>query len=555
MLRRLAPVLILALVMALPVVAPPTTVSADGGDDPDPQAFVEEAVPGDAPPDDRPGHSATPQVQVMATALAVANANAIDDFRYDELELTGRAADVCAGRLLQGSGWAYHEITSRFGGTPGTMYSCRERWDAANDPDCNGTVVDPARSPNFTSTCWSNHAQGRAIDVMVGRSGGSYNRARGLSIVNWLLAPDAYGSANANARKLGIQQILFADRCWNADGDRGISSWNAMRSCGIGHFDHVHLDLTIRGANGQVSYWGSAPEILPKYDSQVWWIWRTPYRQAISWWNLRATDQGRVTLPSGYDVGYVGDFDSDGRNDETFLWDDDTGNWMVQRWADGNSWNMRLGAWHRNFDDIIVLDLDFDGKTDDTISLDRDTNRYSTQSWSNYAPTVRRQGSFPVQYDQFFAADLDGNGIVNDTLLRDSRTGRWAIYAWWDFVPVLKSSGSWGASWDLTIPGDWSAGGDLDELLVVDVQTGRYFVLPFENRQPQAPIFGYFDRNTYDFGVVGDYDSDGRRDDVFLYDTATGQWSIYSFHRNVATRRISQDWGSYEQIVAGEFMY
>ncbi len=50
---------------------------------------------------------------------------------------------MCAGRLLTGSGWTFNEIVSRFGGSAGTMYFCRERWDTANDPD----VQRPAGQP------------------------------------------------------------------------------------------------------------------------------------------------------------------------------------------------------------------------------------------------------------------------------------------------------------------------------------------------------------------------------------------------------------------------
>ena len=512
-----------------------------------PDENTDRATPGSAPVDSRPVRGET-----MVAARAVSGA--IDDFRYDELVLEGRAAEVCAGRLLTGSSWTFFEITDRFGGSSGTMYSCRERWDAANDPDCNGTVVNPATNPNFESTCWSNHARGRAIDIMVGRSGGTYNRARGVAIVNWLLATDGLGSVNANARKLGIQQILFADRCWNADGDRGIGTWSSMRECGIGHHDHVHIDLTVAGANGQVSYWGATPEISAKFDTQVWWIWRTPYRQAISWWNLRATDEGRVTLPAAYDRGYRGDFDGDGLTDETMLWDDETGNWVVQNWNDGNSLNARLGTWSRNFDEIVVGDFDADGRVDDTLAWDRDSGGYGVQSWSNYAPTGRRSGTIPRQFDEIIVADLDGNGVLNDTLLRDRDTGNWAVWSWWIAVPTQRSTGHWGASWELTIPGDWSAGGEQDETLIVDVQSGRYLVLSWSGWRPRTAASGAFDRSTYDFGVPGDYDTDGRIDDVFMYDTASGQWAIYSFHRNVGRRRLGQDWGSYEQIVSGQFM-
>ena len=250
--RRTTPLAFIVPLVVLLLI--PAAASADSGRAGGPDENRDIATPGAVPADNRPVQTlatteATADTGVTIFAAAVAR-NPIDDFRYDELVLEGTAREVCAGRLLTGSGWTFNEIVSRFGGSAGTMYFCRERWDAVNDPACNGQQGNPVTTPNFHSTCWSNHARGRAIDVMVGRLGSGYNRNRGISIVNWLLAGDAQGNVNSNARKLGIQQILFADRCWNSDGDRGIASWAAMRPCGIGHHDHVHLDLTILGANG-----------------------------------------------------------------------------------------------------------------------------------------------------------------------------------------------------------------------------------------------------------------------------------------------------------------
>ena len=257
---RWRPLLVLAVIASATVVSlSPRLVSADQDNAPGPDEHAEDVTPGTAPADTRPMFTTLSAAAADSATNARVVGTPIEDFAYDELVLKGTAREVCAGRLLTGSGWVYNEITSRFGGTPGTMYYCRERWDAANDPDCNGTLVNPVTNPNFYSTCWSNHARGRAIDIMVGQIAGGYNRTRGLSIVNWLLAKDANGNVNANARALGIQQILFDDRCWNSDGDRGIASWNAMRECGVGHHDHVHIDLTLRGAAGTVSYWGAPP--------------------------------------------------------------------------------------------------------------------------------------------------------------------------------------------------------------------------------------------------------------------------------------------------------
>lgn len=171
----------------------------------------------------------TPESDVTARPIPPV----IEDFRYDKLKTEGTAREVCAGRLRNGTQATFNEVVRRFGGFAGSMYVCRERWDVATNPDCNGTVVNPAASPNFHSTCWSTHAEGRAWDLMVGRVGSGYNRSRGIAVINWLLAPDSAGNVSARARRLGVQQILFADRCWNSDGDRGITTWHAMRECGI----------------------------------------------------------------------------------------------------------------------------------------------------------------------------------------------------------------------------------------------------------------------------------------------------------------------------------
>ena len=94
--------------------------------------------------------------------------SAYDADRYSTLE--GYARDVCYGRLRPGTARTFFELQRRFGGSAGTLYACRERWNAAEEPDCNGTLVSPSSNPNFFSTCWSNHATGRAFDVMVGAS-------------------------------------------------------------------------------------------------------------------------------------------------------------------------------------------------------------------------------------------------------------------------------------------------------------------------------------------------------------------------------------------------
>ncbi len=541
----------LALICLLPSVA-----GADSDYEGGPDENVDIATPGPRPPDSRPT-SAVPEAAdddgVTIFAAAVAR-NPIDDFRYDALVLEGTAREVCAGRLLTGSGWTFNEIVSRFGGTAGTMYFCRERWDAANDPACNGQQANPVTSPNFHSTCWSNHAQGRAIDVMVGTVGGGYNSARGRSIVNWLLARDAQGNVNSIARKLGIQQILFADRCWNSDGDRGIASWTAMRQCGIGHHDHVHLDLTTNGANGNVSYWGRAPQWVPKLDTQVLWDRNSAWRQAVSWWNLVASDQEGVSLPPGYDRAIAGDWDGDGIQDEIFLWDINTGNWIVQNWNNGDSLNARIGTLSTVYDEVIAGDWDANGRVNDMILWDRQTGNYVVQQWSNYAPIYRGRGTWSRAYDRIFAADLDGNGRVNDTIHWDQTTGAWVASQWASFRSIYRSRGTWSRVYDELIVGDFSAGGDFDEMIMWDRSTGLWVLVSWANFRSVYRRNGYWSTNT-NVVAPGDYDDDGRVDDLFIYSGNSGRWTLWSFHRNAQSTRLNGTWlGGYDVISVGSFM-
>jgi hypothetical protein len=532
----------------------PAPASADSDDAPGPDEHTEQVVPGVAPADDRPASTFLSQAQVVDATAARVIGTPIEDFAYDPLVLKGTAREVCAGRLLTGSGWVYNELVSRFGGTPGTMYYCRERWDAANDPDCNGTLVNPAANPNFYSTCWSNHARGRAIDVMVGQVAGGYNRTRGLSIVNWLLAIDANGNVNANARAMGVQQILFDDRCWNSEGDRGITSWNSMRSCGVGHHDHVHIDLTLRGANGTVSYWGATPVIAPKLDTQVLWDQQAAYREAVSWWNLQTTDEEGLSMPAGYDRAIAGDWDSDGLIDEILLWDIDTGNWILQNWTDGDSLNARVGKWTVGYDELIAGDWDSDGHFDDMILWDTDTGRYVVHSWSGYASTYRGGGTWTRGYTQLINGDFDGDGRRDDAIMWNNRSGSYVIHSWQNFRFTFRAGGSWPSWYDEVIVGDWSAGGDFDETLVWDRDSGRWVLHSWSQFH-----WTYVTSGNWGAAITavapGDYDTDGRVDDVLLYSGITGRFYLWSFHRDHPTVRTTGTWlPGYDVITVGMFL-
>jgi hypothetical protein len=136
-------------------------------------------------------------------------------------------------------------------------YACRE----INQPDVEG--CDGEWEPEF-STCWSTHASGRAVDVMVGGGGNEPipdGVALGDGIVDWILAT-RNGVDHYYARTMGIQQILWNRRCWSAqrDDDRNVHSAGEMRVCGIANHDnHPHLTLTNAGADGLTSWYQTQP--------------------------------------------------------------------------------------------------------------------------------------------------------------------------------------------------------------------------------------------------------------------------------------------------------
>lgn len=547
--------LTLALVAGAVLLPAPGVGVADDDHGPIPGEGADRAIPGTPPPDDRPapGPAVAAATADQMTVFAAPAGLAIEDFWYDELDLEGKAAEVCAGRLLTGTSWTFWELVDRFGGSAGTMYSCRERWDAANDPDCNGTVVDPVASPDFTSTCWSNHARGRALDLMVGRvAAGGYNRTRGLAVVNWLLAGDANGNVNANARTLGVQQILFDDRCWNSDGDRGIANWSQMRECGIGHHDHVHVDMTLYGAAGTVSYWGATPRPpTPKFDTQVFYDRHASWRQALSWWNMRITDEEGLAVPVGYSRPIVGDWDSNGEQGEIFLWNPTTGDYFVQDWNDGDSLNARMGNLRAS--DVVPGDFDTDGEVDDMFFWST-TGYWTVWSWDDYEPRFRARGRWSASCDDFTVGDFDGDGRFDDMHVWDHDTGAWNVFSWQSFRPTYQRRGVFSTRYDELIVGDWSAGGDLDEALLWDRQTGEWILYSWSGFRLYWANHGWWNSTIYDIAAPGDYDSDGRVDDLYLYDTASGIWSLYSYHRNRPTRRTGGDWAAkFDVISVGPF--
>jgi hypothetical protein len=182
--------------------------------------------------------------------------------------------DVRLGRTLPGAQALskYLKGIFRWSGR-GSLGQCRELLTSTTNKNCNGQKYPEDRPGvrdlplHFYSDCWSNHAQGRAVDLMVDGNGasGSKRIKRGTLLIEWFLAPDAAGNQQARARRLGIEEIFFWDRCWYSNETDAIevTTWAEMRECDIGHYDHVHLSFTVAGALGLTSGYGPATSPTP----------------------------------------------------------------------------------------------------------------------------------------------------------------------------------------------------------------------------------------------------------------------------------------------------
>lgn len=516
----------------------PASQAAAGSDGPD-EPVSEETGSDIATPNSESQAQAT-SGEAAGRIQARAIVAGIDDFWYDNLVTEGTAAEVCYGSLRPGTLGIYRELTNRFGGTPGTLYTCRERYATNERAECNGQVANPVTQPAFFSDCWSNHAQGRALDIMVGTVSGGYNQTRGNNIVNYLLATDSEGNQNAVARRMGVQQILWNDRCWNSDGDRGIDSASKMRQCGYGHFDHVHIDLTIAGSEGTTSWWGYPPVRLPTLNSLFFqdaqygaWEWRT-------WVNLRGVAIGSGVATARFSTIVRGDWDGDGVLDELFAWDPATGQWQVR---DGTSGAVeQSGSAARTVETFVNGDFDGDGRWNDMILFDQETGYATLWSWSAGGPSGLGQWRWGPGWDRMTLIDGNSDGTTGELFLMDLDTGYWYVFAFLYGQPYQFNTGRFAPGWRTVTSGDLDAQGNYDDLFLRDPGSGVWTVINFTVRDG---VLGYPVQTTYgrwlpdwDDFVVGDWDTDGRLDDMFLYDRESGGWTVLSWHRYLTSYSI-----------------
>lgn len=95
----------------------------------------------------------------------------------------------------------------------------------------------------------SEHKEGRAFDWGVNAAKPA-EKAAVDDLIRWLHATDGHGNRFANARRLGIQYVIWNRRIWSSYAP----TWRAY-SGPSPHTDHVHVSFNWPGANQQTSFW------------------------------------------------------------------------------------------------------------------------------------------------------------------------------------------------------------------------------------------------------------------------------------------------------------
>jgi hypothetical protein len=101
----------------------------------------------------------------------------------------------------------------------------------------------------------SEHKEGRALDYALNVNDAG-QRAIANDILNWLLATDRHGNANANARRLGVMYLIWNRQIWYASNPgAGWQNYPCSGDPSDCHTNHIHTSFSWAGALKQTSWW------------------------------------------------------------------------------------------------------------------------------------------------------------------------------------------------------------------------------------------------------------------------------------------------------------
>ena len=179
---------------------------------------------------------------VPAVALAATRANPADELAHLPIEdSVYDPATHCSPKARPGVVKLQQWLAENLRGTFGGSYRC-ERWGRHEA---------------------SLHAENRAIDWQLDVAVPADRRAA-RELIDLLLATDSAGNAQALARRMGVEELIWDCGYWAA----GMTEFRPYGPCygkrgrlrkrmnpTVAHRDHVHIGVTKAGAAGRTSFW------------------------------------------------------------------------------------------------------------------------------------------------------------------------------------------------------------------------------------------------------------------------------------------------------------
>jgi hypothetical protein len=101
------------------------------------------------------------------------------------------------------------------------------------------------------TTSSDDHQEGRALDWMMSAANAG-DRALASTFFSWLFATDKYGNTYANARRLGVEYIIWNRQMWRAYNTA--VGWQPYTGS-VPHTDHIHISLSWDGAKKLTTWW------------------------------------------------------------------------------------------------------------------------------------------------------------------------------------------------------------------------------------------------------------------------------------------------------------
>ena len=194
---------------------------------------------------------------LLLCALMAAPAHALVRLPATMSAVKGNPADALAALPIEDAHYDAATKCSK-GSRPGLTKFVA--WLQAN---AKGQFWGSYRCEKWGKGSASLHAENRAVDWHLDASRPADKR-EATRLILLLLAPDKSGNAQALARRMGVEEIIWDCGYWSA----GMSAFKPYSPCysksgtlrkkvnkTIAHRDHLHIGMTKAGAAGKTSFW------------------------------------------------------------------------------------------------------------------------------------------------------------------------------------------------------------------------------------------------------------------------------------------------------------